>query len=40
MEYEAAGVALREKTARLKALRLTKEAAELESQVKAKLVTG
>jgi len=33
-EYEAAAVALRKKTARLKALRLAKEAAELEAQVK------
>jgi hypothetical protein len=39
MEYEAAGVALREKTARLKAARLAKEAAELVIQAKAKLVT-
>jgi hypothetical protein len=39
MEYEAAGVALRQKAARLKALRLAKEAAELEIQVNAKLVT-
>ena len=37
-EYEAAGVALRKKTARLKALRLAKEAAELEAQVKPKPV--
>ena len=33
-EYEAAAVALRKKTARLKALRLAKEAAEMEAQVK------
>jgi hypothetical protein len=39
MEYEAVGLALREKTTRLKALRLSKEAAELASQAKAKPVT-
>jgi hypothetical protein len=39
-EYEATGVALRKKTAGLKALRLAKEAADLESQAKAKLVTA
>jgi hypothetical protein len=39
-EYEAAGVALRKKTARLKALRLAKEGAELEAQVKTEHVTS
>jgi hypothetical protein len=46
-EYEAAGVALRnagvalrKKTARLKALRLAKEEAELEAQVKTEHVTS
>jgi len=38
-EYEAAGVALRKKTARLKALRLAKEGAELEAQVKTEHAT-
>ena len=37
-EYEAAAVALRKKTARLKALQLAKEAAELEAQVKTEHV--
>jgi hypothetical protein len=34
-EYEAAGVAMREKTARLRALRLRKEAADAERERKS-----
>lgn len=33
-EYEAAGIAMREKTARLRALRLRKEAADAEGEKK------
>jgi hypothetical protein len=35
-EYEAEGRAVREKTARLKSLRLAKELAEMEAEVKKK----
>jgi hypothetical protein len=35
-DYEAAGVAMREKTARLKALRLAKEAADLALEKKSR----
>jgi hypothetical protein len=34
-EYEAAGIAMREKTARLRALRLRKEAADAERERKS-----
>ena len=40
MEYHANSRALREKTARLKALRLAKEAAEKELEPASKLVRG
>jgi hypothetical protein len=39
-EYEAAAVAMREKTARLRALRLAKEAADAKAVEEKKGVTG
>lgn len=40
MEYQANGRVLREKTARLKALRLQKEAADRETEVAGKATAG